>query len=860
MKWRRASAGFRLEAFRGLRALPDRPNCWQVLAAQPELDVRFPQGIPTTGWAVLFFDLYAEGGELDRCWVSSLTRMGRRSTELSRAGRHGAVVRLSRDLGSIRIRFNTKSRLISLVPVSIRYIGRTEAGLRMLMTLLRVHARNWLWLRKLGRVILDVCEGQGSRALAKWLLDQYFVRDVLDAQLQFEPTSLSLFDDDDIAKACGLMAEKFIWNRQSPSEIKDIWSAARFCIDTLRTHAHIRKQFPNALSAGPSGAFGQWIQSGGADLFSLSAVARNAIQQALGAGLSNDVRQMYLVREDLQRAFPLALTPAGRREFFSWILDASGLRLETIWWFFLECDENPARELVQTFLFRPEWQRTVPDGVTIFGRAKLASWLAQAYGLNADWVNPTLWPVIGTAAEQIRLAYAVRQEWQLAHPSPFRTILTAEAFLDWLTSPAAGLSEDCLAWCRSLDQRAVAESLAADGVNILGYFGYTSGLRRSVESITQSIRSCGLGVSLRNIWQDSGDEPRHAEFRGLEFYDTTIIHIQPQAYFDVSYERAGLHPRNPQTYRIGYWYWEIEDLPEPWIAHAAQLDELWVATEFISNAARQRLDVPVFHMMPGIELPRFAKRPRADLGLPEHKFIFLFVFSMMSVMERKNPLGLIQAYRKAFGSDNRTLLVIKTTFGDAHPHLLTQLHAVAAADSGVLIIDAVYSQEDILSLISAADCYVSLHRSEGWGLTMAEAMLLGKPTIATGYSGNMDFMKSTNSLLVDYNLVPLERNYPPYTKGSRWANPSVAHAAQLMRRVFENQRWARELGARAQADLEGQMSIAASGRRMAVRLKELDGIRANQSAIRRGYGRTRPLSTALTPDGTDLARTNIVIQ
>jgi glycosyltransferase involved in cell wall biosynthesis len=530
------------------------------------------------------------------------------------------------------------------------------------------------------------------------------------------------------------------------------------------------------------------------------------------------------VRDDLQRAFPLALTPVGRRPFFRWIFDDGsmlpGVRLETIWWFFLESQEDPARELVQTFLFRPDWQRRFPDGVTVFGRADLATWLAKVYRVHHDWINAASWPIVGTAAQQIRLAYVLRSKWRRACPDAFATVRTADAFLNWLTTPASGLPPDTIAWCKSLDQRTVARELAAGGVNILGHFCYASGLRRSVESVTASMKRSGLGVSLRDIWQDRYDEPRHAEFSGLEFYDTTLIHTQPEPYFEASYLRAGLQPRLPRTYRIGYWYWEFEDIPNSWAAHVAQLDELWVATEFVANAMRQRFDLPVYRLMPGIELPKFATRPRASFRLPENRFVFLFVFSMMSVMERKNPLGLIKAYRQAFGNDDRILLVLKTTFGDLHPELLAQLHA-AAADNSIMVIDAVYSQEEILSLLSTADCYISLHRSEGWGLTMAEAMLLGKPTIATGYSGNVDFMTPANSLLVDYELVSLKRDYPPYTSGSQWAEPSIEHAAQLMRRVFENQQWARDLGQAAKEDLGQRLSIESAGRRMAARLDEI---------------------------------------
>jgi glycosyltransferase involved in cell wall biosynthesis len=134
--------------------------------------------------------------------------------------------------------------------------------------------------------------------------------------------------------------------------------------------------------------------------------------------------------------------------------------------------------------------------------------------------------------------------------------------------------------------------------------------------------------------------------------------------------------------------------------------------------------------------------------------------------------------------------------------------------------------DETLSLMQAADAYVSLHRSEGLGLTMAEAMLLGRPTIATRFSGNLDFMDDSNSLLVDCSLQELEKDYPPYAAGLRWANPSLEHAAKSMRQIYEDRDFARTLGIRAQTDLQRRLNYAESGRRMAERLAEIDRVRS----------------------------------
>ena len=244
------------------------------------------------------------------------------------------------------------------------------------------------------------------------------------------------------------------------------------------------------------------------------------------------------------------------------------------------------------------------------------------------------------------------------------------------------------------------------------------------------------------------------------------------------------------------------------------------------------MSMPVVPLMPGVELGGFTPRPRTHFGLRDDRIVFLFMFDMASVMERKNPHALLDAFARAFHRDEPVQLVLKTFRGDLHPILIRDLRR-AAEGIGALVIDEVLSREDSYALMHACDCYVSLHRSEGFGLTMAEAMLMGKPVIATGYSGNLDFMDERNSLLVDCKVVALERDVPPYKRGFRWGEPSVEHAARHLRWVYEHPEAARALGARARQDVAERLSLEAAGRRMARRLEEIRAARAARTAARR---------------------------
>ena len=639
------------------------------------------------------------------------------------------------------------------------------------------------------------------------------------------PSPVDLFDDAAVARATGKPIAHSVPAPTTAAEIDDTNSAARFVIALLRERADLRRRFPDALSAGPGGAFAAWLAGDGAIELGLPEDARGHIAAAFRSDPGARVRQLRLIRPDLLRRHPLAMTPAGAGGLLAHAaedgLSDEAVDLENLWWFLLTTNEAPAQGLIETFLFMPVWQRLFPDGVTVFGRRALADWLGTSFGLAGYWMDPACWPERFTPAEQIRIAYAARADWQAAHPAPFADASQAQALLDWMASPAANLSIEAGAWLTVQDKTALVAALTVPALNMLGHFCYASGLRTSTEALVEGFRRAGGSASLRDIWvREWGDDDRHADYGGLEIHDVTIIHAQPEPLFDVAYERAGLAPREPRTYRIGYWYWELETIPAHWQAQADQLDEIWTATKFVGDALSEHFDLPVRIIMPGLEHPLFKPFPRSRFGLPEGTFLFLFTFHMASIMERKNPLGLIAAFIAAFGKDGTVGLVLKTSFGHMYPEKLAELHA-AGAGYNVIIIDDVYSQDEVLALMAACDSYVSLHRSEGYGLTMAEAMLLGKPVIATGYSGNLDFMSDETSLLVRYELVTLDRDYPPYEAGMRWAHAALDHAAECMRRVRDNPDWARALGARAKADLSTRMSPEISGRKIAARIIEI---------------------------------------
>jgi glycosyltransferase involved in cell wall biosynthesis len=219
-------------------------------------------------------------------------------------------------------------------------------------------------------------------------------------------------------------------------------------------------------------------------------------------------------------------------------------------------------------------------------------------------------------------------------------------------------------------------------------------------------------------------------------------------------------------------------------------------------------------------LPEPAPVGRAHFGLPENATVFLLTFDVSSQTERKNPLGAIRAFRRAALPRGAATLVLKYTNAEYDRDAVRRFHEEAEG-LDVTMLDGYMSRAELAALMNVSDCYLSLHRGEGFGMTMGEAMLLGKPVIATNYSGNVDFMTPANSYLVDYRLVPLTKDYGPYLRGNVWADPDVPQAAAFIRAVALDRTAAVEKGRLARVDMETTRTPVHCGAGMRTRLETI---------------------------------------
>jgi glycosyltransferase involved in cell wall biosynthesis len=354
------------------------------------------------------------------------------------------------------------------------------------------------------------------------------------------------------------------------------------------------------------------------------------------------------------------------------------------------------------------------------------------------------------------------------------------------------------------------------GMNIVGSITSESGIGEAVRADIRAIEKAGIPYVLYNVVSNSSEaEDSYKDFTADNPYRINLIHLNADSLPTLWHIRGKefLHRR----YNIGYWFWELSEFPQIWHDHFKWFNEIWVATDFCLDAISRVSPIPVVKMPLPIVADITAGFDRSRYRLNEESFIFFLMFDILSYFERKNPLAVIEAFRLAFPSDEDVELLIKCSNLGWNKEARARL-TEACKGLKVRVIDDRLSRAELNNLISLTDCYVSLHRSEGLGLPLAEAMYLQKPVIATAYSGNLEFMNMNNGFLVKYKLVEIEKDIGFYKKGRVWADPDIEHAAELMRMVFDNKGIAIRTGERAASDIRTYFNLEVCGKRILDRI------------------------------------------
>lgn len=375
------------------------------------------------------------------------------------------------------------------------------------------------------------------------------------------------------------------------------------------------------------------------------------------------------------------------------------------------------------------------------------------------------------------------------------------------------------------------QPLIAEGIEFIGFARAESGLGENLRSLVRATATSALGasVSVADVDIDSGirnSDSSVESFMDGRMFRTRVVCVNPDMLGE-AFHHDGFG-RYQDAYRVGLWFWELERLPTMWVEHAKLVDEIWVGSDFVAEAVRRSVQD---RAVTKIRIPVVASLPdraysRLEFGLRDECCLFMFSFAYGSFATRKNPEAVIHAFRRAFpiGNEDAQLLV-KTSQSELYPQLRDALVAMATGDSRIKFINGYLSRAEVTGLQSTIDCYVSLHRSEGLGLGLAECMVAGKPTIATAYSGNLEFMNEENSFLVDYRLVPVRAGEYPDFEGQVWADASVDHAAIHMRTVYTDRARAAQIGMAAKSHLEQHFNDHVIGQAIVARYHAIQALR-----------------------------------
>jgi len=361
------------------------------------------------------------------------------------------------------------------------------------------------------------------------------------------------------------------------------------------------------------------------------------------------------------------------------------------------------------------------------------------------------------------------------------------------------------------------------GMNIVGFLTADLGIGESARCMVKAADAEGIPIALvplkLNCKNRMGDLTYADRLQDGNPYGANVIHIDPPVARDIDHHHGPEFMRD--RFNVGYFAWELPEFPDSWMSSLDHFDEIWCPSDFVRESIALKAPMPVLTMPHAISFARPTEECavlRARFGLPADKFLFLCLFDLNSYTARKNPRAVIAAFRASGLASEGAALVLKVHNAESNPGDFAALNESIRDLPGTVVLNGTYSRSDIYALEAACDCFVSLHRSEGFGLAVAECMYLGKPVISTGWSATAEFLNRDNGFPVRYSLVTLTENNGPYTKGSHWADPDVAHAGEQMRKVMSDRELALNLGAAARETIETRFSPAVIGARYRKRL------------------------------------------
>ncbi len=511
-----------------------------------------------------------------------------------------------------------------------------------------------------------------------------------------------------------------------------------------------------------------------------------SLVQETGVPINRLMYRIWQKRPDLQAAFDLSF-PAGRSGFVNWYIHSAGPEygLGNV---FLDgvrsaAGNNPA---------------TTGDGIQV----------AQARQLPGSGFVKRI--VSGGASAAIALAPRLRSGYRYMSP---HIRLRAKVWLLKLVSVDSHVAggeekensqtshvmtaESDITEQETVSFTAKRSMPLRPGALLVGYpraeLGMGEHVRLSAQSFLEKQIPFGVFNFDHSVVAQQRDDRYNALITDTADFKANIFHINADQ-MEVAQKELG-----PEFFRgrynIGYWAWELSRFPDIWLPATELVDEIWAPSRFIQHSISEKAKCPVVWMPLAVKAFPLNGSVIKDFGVSEDDFIFMFYFDFASFATRKNPEAPIRAFKTAFGNkQDNVRLVIKVMGNYIHRPEINRLKKHVSDDPRIVIIDEVLTHEEMALLVNRCDCFVSLHRSEGFGRGMAEAMVNGKPVIATNYSGNTDYMSKDTAMLVDYSLVPVKKGAYVHWENQVWAEPDIEHAAWYMRKVAEDKEYAETIG------------------------------------------------------------------
>jgi glycosyltransferase involved in cell wall biosynthesis len=363
-----------------------------------------------------------------------------------------------------------------------------------------------------------------------------------------------------------------------------------------------------------------------------------------------------------------------------------------------------------------------------------------------------------------------------------------------------------------------------NGINVIGYGFGELGIGEDCRSAIENCQQSGIPTALYNIplaITSRGENTTYKDYVDESLPYNVNLYCLPGPEIVRSFFSLSPDSRKDR-FQIFATPWELPHFPKPLWPLLNSADELWAPSRYIQTALREATDVPVYHMPLSVKKPfQTSTKGRLDFNLPEEHYLFLFIFDWLSWPQRKNPQAVIDAFFRAFPKNQEVGLVIKTMNAERNIKKIHELLAKYGNDKRVTIINFVLSDHDLFALYRCTNAYVSLHRAEGFGRTIAEAMLAERPVIVTNFSGNTDFCTPETAFLVNGENIVLEPDDYLFSEGQFWCDPDVNEAAEQMKFCYNYPEVVTQKTQAAKILLQKNHSPASVGR---MYLKRLQGL------------------------------------